>query len=70
MRTLSCNMWDLVPGAGIEPGGGPLRWEGGALATGPPGKSPLQQFKLGPLLRHSMGTLLSRALFTTGATVA
>ena len=30
-------MWDLVPGPGIEPGA--LRWELGALATGPSRKS-------------------------------
>ena len=30
-------MWDLVPWPGIEPG--PLHWQHGVLATGPPGKS-------------------------------
>ena len=39
MQTLSCSMWDLVPWPGIEPG--PLHWECGVLATGPPGKSPM-----------------------------
>ena len=37
MWTLSCGMWDLVPCPGIKPG--PLHWECGLLATGPPGKS-------------------------------
>ena len=66
-------MWDLVPGAGIEPGvgGSPELGVRSLSHCVPPGKSLLQQFKLGPLLlRHSMGTLVSRALFTTGATVA
>ena len=35
MRTLSCNIWDMVPQAGIEPGPPAL----GVLATGLPGKS-------------------------------
>ena len=35
--TLSCGMWDLVLRPGIKPG--PLHWECGVLATGPPGKS-------------------------------
>ena len=35
---LSCGMWGLVPQPGIEPG--PLHWEQGVLAIGPPGKSP------------------------------
>ena len=39
MRTLSCSMWDLIPCWGIELG--PLHWEHGVLATGPPGKSQL-----------------------------
>ena len=34
---LSCSMWDLVCWPGIKPG--PLHWETGVLATGPPGKS-------------------------------
>ena len=37
----SCSMWPPVlcsdPGLGSNPG--PLHWEGGILATGPPGKS-------------------------------
>ena len=33
---LSCSIWDLVPWPGIE--SGPLHWELGVLATGPPGK--------------------------------
>ena len=37
MQTLGCGMWDLVPWPGIKPR--PLHWEGGVLATGPPGKS-------------------------------
>ena len=37
MWTLSCNMWDLVPQLGIEPG--PLHWERGVLSSGPAGKS-------------------------------
>ena len=31
-------MWDLVPRPDMEPG--PLNWEHGVLAAGPPGKSP------------------------------
>ena len=38
MRSLRYSMWDLVPCQGLNPG--PLHWELGALATGPPGKSP------------------------------
>ena len=34
---LSCSIWDLVPRPGIE--SGPLHWERGILATGPPRKS-------------------------------
>ena len=34
--------WDLVPWLGIEPG--PLRWEQGVLATGPPGRSQCIRF--------------------------
>ena len=34
---LSCSMWDLVPRPVVELG--PLHWEWGVLATGPPGKS-------------------------------
>ena len=37
MPTLKCNMWDLVSGQGLNPG--PLYWEKGTLAPGPPGKS-------------------------------
>ena len=33
-----CGMWDLAPDQGSNPD--PLHWEHGALATGPPGKSP------------------------------
>ena len=33
----SYGTWDLVPDQGLNPG--PLRWEHGVLATGPPGKS-------------------------------
>ena len=36
-RSLRCSMWDLVPCQGLNPG--PLHWELGVLATGPPGKS-------------------------------
>ena len=36
--SFSCGLWDLVPWPGREPG--PLPWEHGVLATGPPGKSP------------------------------
>ena len=39
-KLLSCSMWDLVPDQGSNLG--PLHWELGVLATGPPGKS--QQF--------------------------
>ena len=34
---LSCGLWHLVPWPGIRPG--PLHWERGVLAAGPPGKS-------------------------------
>ena len=34
---LCCGMWDLVPDQGSNLG--PLPWEHGVLATGPPGKS-------------------------------
>ena len=37
MRPLSCSMWDLVPDQRSKLG--PLHWEHGVLATGPPGKS-------------------------------
>ena len=37
MQTRSCSMWDLVSRQGMNPG--PLHWEGGVLATGPPEKS-------------------------------
>ena len=36
MHTLSCGMWGLVPWPGIKLG--PLHWELGVLAAGPPGK--------------------------------
>ena len=36
MPGLSCSMWDLFPDQGCNPG--PLHWEHGILATGPPGK--------------------------------
>lgn len=35
--TFSCGMWNLVSDQGSKPG--PLHWELGVLATGPPGKS-------------------------------
>ena len=37
MQTRSCSMWDIVSRQGMNPG--PLHWEGGVLATGPPEKS-------------------------------
>ena len=37
MCTLSCGTWHLVTRPGIK--AGPLHWECGVLATGPPGKS-------------------------------
>ena len=37
MRTVSCSMWDQFLDQGWNPG--PLHWENGVLATGPPGKS-------------------------------
>ena len=37
LRVPSCGVWDLAPLPGTEPG--PLHWECGVLATGPPGKS-------------------------------
>ena len=37
MRALCFSMRDLVPWPGIEPG--PLHWELGVVATGPPGRS-------------------------------
>ena len=36
MWTLSCGIWDLAPQPGMV---GPLHWEYGVLATGPPRKS-------------------------------
>ena len=42
-RSLRCSMWDLVPCQGLNPG--PLHWELGVLATGPPGKSHSLFFK-------------------------
>ena len=41
---LSQSMWDLVLQPGIKPG--PLLWEGGVLATGPPAKSLIDGFFL------------------------
>ena len=38
-ETLSCDMWDLVPWSGIEPG--PPAWGTQSLSYWPPGKSPL-----------------------------
>ena len=35
-RIFSCRIWDLAPWAEIEPG--PVHWEHGVLAIGPPGK--------------------------------
>lgn len=35
---LSCSRWELVPWPGMH--SGPLPWEWGILATGPPGKCP------------------------------
>ena len=37
-RMFSCGMWGLVPRPEMEPRG-PLHWECGVLATGPPGQS-------------------------------
>ena len=37
LQDLSCHTWCLTPQPGMEPGA--LHWEGGILATGPPGKS-------------------------------
>ena len=34
---VSCDLWDPFPDKGWNPG--PLHWEHGVLATGPPGKS-------------------------------
>ena len=39
---LSCGLWDLIP-----------CWELRVLATGPPGKSPLEVLNLSLLLLHS-----------------
>ena len=52
---LSCRMWGLVPWRGIEPG--PLHWEQGVLATGPPGKSP--KFLIFKLRWNSRGVKLA-----------
>ena len=41
----NCSTWDLVPRPGIEPG--PLHWERGVLATGPPVKSLVSLFGFG-----------------------
>ena len=43
----SCGTWELVPWSGIEPG--PLHWECGVLATGPPEKSLVLHFTLATL---------------------
>ena len=43
MRALCFGMRDLGPWPGIEPG--PLHWELGVLATGPPGRFPWAFFK-------------------------
>ena len=48
--TLSCGMWDLIDNQGSNPG--PLHWELGVLATGPPGKSSVIFF-----LGNILGTL-------------
>ena len=40
----SCSMWDRVPWPRMNLG--PMCWEHGILATGPPGKSPHCHFKL------------------------
>ena len=50
MWTLSCGMWDLIDNQGSNPG--PLHWELGVLATGPPGKSSVIFF-----LGNILGTL-------------
>ena len=36
--TFHCGMWDLLPWRELKPG--PLHWEHGVLATGPPENSP------------------------------
>ena len=41
---LSWGTWDLVPDQGWSPG--PLHWEPGVLAAGPPGKCPRQDFTI------------------------
>ena len=38
MFNLCCNMWAQSPDQGLNLG--PLHWDCGVLATGPPGKSP------------------------------
>ena len=38
-KIFSCGMWDLIPEKGLNLG--PLHWELGVLAPGPPGKSPV-----------------------------
>ena len=53
MRTLRCIMWDLVPCQGLYPG--TLHWELGALATGPPGKSPNSLFLYPPVWLYESG---------------
>ena len=45
---LCCWMWDWLPDQGSNPG--PLHWECGVLATGPPGK-PYKSFSLGTSLQ-------------------
>ena len=44
LQTLSCGVWDLVPTQDQGSNPGPLHWEPGVLATGPPGISPLTLF--------------------------
>ena len=44
MQTLSCDMWDLVPWPGIEPG--PMHRKYVVTATGPPSLRPLDSSRL------------------------
>ena len=62
---LSCGMQDLaVAACGIQlPDQGPLHWERGVSATGPPGKSPQSDLSL-TLLSHRVCASLTQCCHT------
>ena len=65
MKTLSCGIWDLVPDRGLNPG--PLHWEQGVLAPGPPGKSlRLTSMEIVPSYKPQVISESAQALIVAG----